>query len=87
MTGPAERFSKWGGAQWRNIWGGGGRAIFARERSDRGAGASIHFSDWRGGQKLEKFQNCVRKISLQYNTARIARRKIENCVCLVLFKC
>ena len=42
-----------GGAQWRNIWGGGGGgAIFARERSDRGAGASIQFSDWGGGQKL-----------------------------------
>ena len=29
---------------------GGGRAIFVRERSDRGAGASIHFSDGGGGK-------------------------------------
>ena len=50
-TGPAERFSKWGGTVAEYL-GGGGRAIFARERSDRGAGASIHFSDWGGGQKL-----------------------------------
>ena len=37
-------------AEWAKIffWGGG-RAIFARERSDRGAGASIHFSDGGGG--------------------------------------
>ena len=48
-----------GGAQWRNEPKYfGGRTIFARERSDRGAGASIHFSDGGGGQNL------------QYNTLR-----------------
>ena len=43
-------------------------------------GASIHFSDWGGGQKLEE-----EKKNLQYKTARKARRKIEICVCLVVF--
>ena len=40
-AGPAERFSKWG-AQWRNepnYLGGGGRTIFARERSDQARGS------------------------------------------------
>ena len=62
-TVPAERFSKWGGtvAEWAKILGGGGRAIFARERSDRGAGMSINFSDWGGGgQTLEKLQHFAR---------------------------
>ena len=36
------------------------------------AGASIHFSDWGGGQKLEKFQNFRRasRANLEYNILR-----------------
>ena len=52
-------------------------------------GASIHFSDGGGGgQKYGKCQNCsvrsARK-SVISNFAREARRKIENCVCLIVF--
>ena len=60
-TGPAERFSKWGGggggAQWRNE---PKYFFFARERSDRGVGASIHFWDWGGGQKVRQITLCAR---------------------------
>ena len=49
------------------------------------AAASIHFSDGGGGQKLEKCTHKKsRKIAIS-NFARIARRKNENCVSLVVF--
>ena len=46
MQGRRNVFQSGGGGHSRAEYlGGGGRAIIARERSDRGAGASINFSD------------------------------------------
>ena len=55
------------------------------------AAASIHFSDWGGGGvKVRKMPNFsarfARKVAIS-NFSREARRKNENCVCLVVFLC
>ena len=47
-------FFKVGGHSGGIFFGGGSAISFARERSDRGAGASIHFSDLGGGAKVIK---------------------------------
>ena len=54
------------------------------------AAASIHFSDGGGGVKVRKMPNFsarfARKVPIS-NFSRKARRKNENCVCLVVFLC
>ena len=61
--------------------GGGGARNLCEERSDRGAGALIHFSDWGGGGKsYKKFKNCVRKICNITLCARSAPKNRELCM-------
>ena len=62
-SGPAERFSKWGGAQWRNepkYWGGGAQSLRGSVATE-GQGRRSIFREG-GGQKLEKFKIFLRKI-------------------------
>ena len=76
-----------GGMSQNIFWGArnlceGAKRPSPRERSDPGAGASIHFSDGGGGggQKLEKFQNFLRKICNITLCARSAPKNWELCM-------